>query len=420
MSLASMSSGSSSIQRRARSRPAEPGLRLRELAREAVGAAELDVGLQQPATRPGPGRLGPRDQLGEARGGAEVALGQLESPVRQGQLAQPEVRPAEAFRGRHVDGPGGRRAARPGGGPARTARAPSRAGRCRRRSPRASGGRPPGSGRGRRLGAAGDLAEAGDRLVEQGPPQRTGRGRLAELLLDVVDEPIEGLQGEVALLDGGPGVAAVARGRATAEPRRCGRSRRRSAGRRPWTAVARLVAMPGCRRAHFHARSPAEAGRARIGRPSRNRRRSSARASARRRTAARAPSPGTSGRSSPGRGACAAGAATGGTGSLVVDLLERRQRGRAPERRPAGQHLVEDRPQRVDVGRRADPPGRPVAPAPGPCSWACPGSRRRRVRPWSPSSSFARPKSATLGVPSSASRTLAGLRSRWTIPRRWA
>ena len=37
-----------------------------------------------------------------------------------------------------------------------------------------------------------------------------------------------------------------------------------------------------------------------------------------------------------------------------LDLLERLQHRRPPERRPAGQQLVEDRPQGVDVGRRAD------------------------------------------------------------------
>ena len=41
------------------------------------------------------------------------------------------------------------------------------------------------------------------------------------------------------------------------------------------------------------------------------------------------------------------------------DLLERLQHRRRPERRPAGQQLVEDRPQGVDVGRRADLPGLP-------------------------------------------------------------
>ena len=38
----------------------------------------------------------------------------------------------------------------------------------------------------------------------------------------------------------------------------------------------------------------------------------------------------------------------------VLDLLERLQGGRAPERRAAGQQLVEDRPQGVDVGERPD------------------------------------------------------------------
>ena len=43
---------------------------------------------------------------------------------------------------------------------------------------------------------------------------------------------------------------------------------------------------------------------------------------------------------------------------LVVDhLADRLDRGLALERRAAGQHLVEDRPQGVDVGGRPDVPG---------------------------------------------------------------
>ena len=42
------------------------------------------------------------------------------------------------------------------------------------------------------------------------------------------------------------------------------------------------------------------------------------------------------------------------------------------------------------------------------------------VRRMSDASDLARPKSLTFGSPSAVSRTLAGLRSRWTIPKRWA
>ena len=64
-----------------------------------------------------------------------------------------------------------------------------------------------------------------------------------------------------------------------------------------------------------------------------------------------------------------------------LDLLERLQHRRPPERRAAGQQLVEDRPQRVDVGRRADLPWSCPRPARGPCSWASPGSSRSASAP---------------------------------------
>ena len=53
--------------------------------------------------------------------------------------------------------------------------------------------------------------------------------------------------------------------------------------------------------------------------------------------------------------------------------------------------------------------------APGPCSSAC-RAGRRSGNPAPPSSRRARPKSPILGVPSVVSSTLAGFRSRWTIP----
>ena len=73
------------------------------------------------------------------------------------------------------------------------------------------------------------------------------------------------------------------------------------------------------------------------------------------------PSAGTSGRSSPGRAAGPAAAAR--RDRLLVDatcVQRLEHRGRL-ERRPAGQQLVEDRPQAVDVGRRADLLRRPSA-----------------------------------------------------------
>ena len=64
---------------------------------------------------------------------------------------------------------------------------------------------------------------------------------------------------------------------------------------------------------------------------------------------------------------------------LRPHLVERVERRRRLERRPAGQQLVEDRPE----ARRRRPPGRPPRrrprPARGPCSWACRGPGPVRV-----------------------------------------
>ena len=179
--------------------------------------------------------------------------------------------------------------------------------------------------------------------------------------------------------------------------------------------AAIIAASAGRRRAHFQARSHGIAGRARIGSPSRNRRRSSASsaASAYRRSGS---SPGTSGRSSRRRAASPAAAATAATGSAELDLLERLQDRRRPERRAAGRATRRGSRR----ARRRRPPARPRRrarrPARGPCSTACRGSSRSASRPSRRPRALTRPKSVTLGVPSSPSRTLAGLRSRWTSP----
>ena len=87
---------------------------------------------------------------------------------------------------------------------------------------------------------------------------------------------------------------------------------------------------------------------------------------------------------------------------------------------PAGQELVEDRPQGVDVGRRRRPVRVAPRPAPAPCSWASrgpsgSGSGRCRSRGSWPG----RNRRSWAGRRPS-SRTLAGFRSRWTIPLPWA
>ena len=84
-----------------------------------------------------------------------------------------------------------------------------------------------------------------------------------------------------------------------------------------------------------------------------------------------APCAGTSGRSSPGRGH-ARHQPRRRDRVVVDDLADRLHRGLALERRPAGEHLVEDRAR----ARRRRRPGRrsgcAPGPARGPCSWACP------------------------------------------------
>ena len=120
---------------------------------------------------------------------------------------------------------------------------------------------------------------------------------------------------------------------------------------------AAVVAAPaatthGLRRANLTARSHRPTGRAWIGSPARKRRRSSAS------SAARAVAPGRLlvqafqadrfqvmrhlGLNARGRHRL-----------LVLHLVQRVQDGGALERRPAGQQLVEDGPQGIDVGRRA-------------------------------------------------------------------
>ena len=102
-----------------------------------------------------------------------------------------------------------------------------------------------------------------------------------------------------------------------------------------------------------------------------------------------------------------------------LDLLERLQDRRPPERRAAGQQLVQDRPQRVDVGERADLPGLPLGLLRGHVAGRA-QDRLGRVRPDSASRLLARPKSVTLGVPSAASRTLRRLQVAVDDPRRCA
>ena len=104
----------------------------------------------------------------------------------------------------------------------------------------------------------------------------------------------------------------------------------------------------------------------------------------------------------------AAGAASAARSTLALALL----------RRLTGDHLVQQRADRVDVAavidRRRPPPAR--APCTRACPSRCPGSVRRLVRP----ALRATPKSSTLtksALPSRATRKMfSGLRSRWITP----
>ena len=90
----------------------------------------------------------------------------------------------------------------------------------------------------------------------------------------------------------------------------------------------------------------------------------------------------------------------------------------AQERRPAGEHLVEDGAQGVDVRGRPDFAHRAAGLLGGHVARRAEDGARRRMRSRAPRrvERLARPKSVTLGVPSASSRTLAGLRSRCRMP----
>ena len=71
----------------------------------------------------------------------------------------------------------------------------------------------------------------------------------------------------------------------------------------------------------------------------------------------------------------------GGDRLVVEHLQDGVQRRLGLERRPAGQQLVEDGAQAVDVAGQAQVRLSGRRPARGPCSWACRGSAPVRVWP---------------------------------------
>ena len=85
------------------------------------------------------------------------------------------------------------------------------------------------------------------------------------------------------------------------------------------------------------------------------------------------------------------------------------------------EHLVEDDAERVDVGASVlglalDLLGREILGG----AEIAPVLRRSAPEPVAVEAALAMPKSATSTRPSSASRMLAGLTSRWTMPAAWA
>ena len=161
--------------------------------------------------------------------------------------------------------------------------------------------------------------------------------------------------------------------------RRCRRPTRTPGGR---PAPSR-AATAGRRRAQLRARSQAETGRPRIGRPSRNRSRSS-RSARPRHSAAPAPCAGISGRSSPGR------AADPGAANVATPARLRAPAARSPDRsrrETAGGRSGFRRGSRRGRRRRSPDRSRAAGPRPArvPCNGAYPAgphsaSRRRPPR----------------------------------------
>ncbi len=81
----------------------------------------------------------------------------------------------------------------------------------------------------------------------------------------------------------------------------------------------------------------------------------------------------------------------------------------------AGDELVKDGPQRINVGRRANLLNRAARLLGSHVAGRAHDVSGHGLAPWAVVS-LAKPKSAILGVPSPANRTLAGFKSRWTIP----
>jgi hypothetical protein len=103
------------------------------------------------------------------------------------------------------------------------------------------------------------------------------------------------------------------------------------------------------------------------------------------------------------------------------DLQQRIVRVLAAERGTTGETFVEDRPQRVDIRRRADRASLLADLLGGDVAWRA-DDRRRGEQRRAGIERLAKPKSAILAMsdPLLANKIFAGFKSRCTTPRSWA
>ena len=105
---------------------------------------------------------------------------------------------------------------------------------------------------------------------------------------------------------------------------------------------------------------------------------------------------------------------------VVFENLQQQQPLVPLERPFAGEHLVKDHAQAVDVAAGVDVVRLARAPVRATCTRACPSPGRPTSSSHPPASRLARPKSVTCGRPSLSMRMFDGLTSRWITPWSWA
>ena len=232
-------------------------------------------------------------------------------------------------------------------------------------------------------------ARAGCRGGCPGPARIVGRpapgGRAAGSPHNGADRPDAGAPRRFASVSRPPGLSRSARAIWISSCRLCRSSQLAHQARPPTSPPASRTtrpiraAMAGRRRAQPRARSTAETGRPTIGRPSRNRCRSSRSAPAE--AYRRAGSLRRHLRQIVSRSRGSPGRSVTGRDRLGFEHQSQGLRvGLAAKRRPTGQDLVEGRAQGVDVGRRDRPRRDGPRPARGPCNGACPAGLRSASR----------------------------------------